>query len=191
MFRRLSLLTTLCLLAAAGVARSTTVIPPTFDQLVAEARTVFVGEVMSQRSVMDTSAQGRTIHTIVTFRVEDVWKGTLGAVTQLEFLGGTVGELTLKVSGMPTFAVDQRSVLFVSGAARSISPLVGLSYGRFRVERSTSDGIDRVRTNDGRSLGAITEIGPQRPSSFQSITPMRLSELAAAVRARQTAGRAR
>ena len=93
MFRRLSLLTTLCLLAAAGVARSTTVIPPTFDQLVAEAQTVFVGEVVSQRSVMDTSSQGRSIHTIVTFRVEDVWKGTLGAMTQLEFLGGTVGDL--------------------------------------------------------------------------------------------------
>ena len=187
MFRRLSLLTTLCLLAAAGVARSTTVIPPTFDQLVAEAQTVFVGEVVSQRSVMDTSSQGRSIHTIVTFRVEDVWKGTLGARTQLEFLGGTVGDLTIQVAGMPAFAVGQRNVLFVTGSAKSISPLVGLSYGRLRVERGTSDGVDRVRTNDGRSLGALRELGTQRTPSLQSITPMRLSDLAAAVRARQVA----
>lgn len=191
MFRRLLLLTMVCTVAAAGVARSTTVIPPTFDQLVAEAHTVFVGEVVGQRSVMDTSSQGRSIHTIVTFRVEDVWKGSVGAVTQLEFLGGTVGELTMQVAGMPTFAVGQRSVLFVTGSARSISPLVGLSYGRLRIERSSSDGVDRVRTNDGRSLGALSELGTQRPPSLQSVTPMRLSDLAAAVRARHNSGRAR
>ncbi len=188
MFRRLLLATLVCTLAATGVARSTSVIPPTFDQLVAEAQTIFVGEVISQRSVMDTSSQGRTIHTIVTFRVEDVWKGTVGAMTQLQFLGGTVGDLTLQVAGMPNFVNGQRSVLFVAGTAKSISPLVGLSYGRFRVERGTADGIDRVRTNDGRALGTLTEIGAQRPPTFQSITPMRLSDLAAAVRARQNAG---
>ena len=187
MVRRLSLLSMVCLLAAASVARATTVIPPTFDQLVAEAKTIFVGEVISQRAVMDNSSQGRSIHTIVTFRVEDVWKGSVGAVTQLEFLGGTVGDETMRVTGMPTFAVGQRSVLFVTGSAKSISPLVGLSYGRLRVEGGTADGVDRVRTNDGRSLGALSELGTQRTPSLQSITPMRLSDLAAAVRARQVA----
>lgn len=191
MFRRLLLLTTVCTVAAAGVARSTTVIPPTFDQLVAEARTIFVGDVISRRSVMDNSSRGRSIRTIVTFRVEDVWKGSVSAVTQLEFLGGTVGDETMRVAGMPVFTVGQRSVLFVTGAARSISPLVGLSSGRLRIERGTGDGIDRVRTNDGRSLGAVTELGAQRLPSFQAITPMRLSDLAAAVRARQGAGRVR
>ena len=191
MFRRLSLLTTLCLLVAAGVARSTTVIPPTFDQLVAEAQTVFVGEVMSERSVMDSSSQGRTIHTIVTFRVEDVWKGSLGVVTQLEFLGGTVGDLTMEVSGMPQFLVGQRSVLFVGSTVRAVSPLVGFMHGRFRIERDLQTGVDRVRTFDGRSLGSTLDLGAQRLPSLASITPMRLTEFATAVRTRVGVSRGR
>ena len=191
MFRRLSLLTTLCLLVAAGVARSTTVIPPTFDQLVAEAQTVFVGEVMSERSVMDSSSQGRTIHTIVTFRVEDVWKGSLGVVTQLEFLGGTVGDLTMEVSGMPQFLVGQRSVLFVGSTVRAVSPLVGFMHGRFRIERDLQTGVDRVRTFDGRSLGSTLDLGAQRLPSLASITPMRLTDFATAVRTRVGVSRGR
>ena len=192
MFRRLSLLTTLCLLAAAGVARSTTVIPPTFDQLVAEAQTVFVSEVMNVRAEWEATPSGRAIVTLVTFRVEDVWKGNVGAVTQLEFLGGEIGEIGMKVEGMPVFRLGQRDVLFVGSAVRTVSPLVGFMHGRMRVERDTVSGIDRVRTFDGRALGSVTQIGPQSAApSLASITPMRLSDLASAVRSRAAAARQR
>jgi hypothetical protein len=192
MFRRLSLLTTMCLLAAAGVARSTTVIPPTFDQLVAEAQTVFVGEVMNVRSEWDARPTGRAIVTLVTFRVEDVWKGNVGAVTQLEFLGGEIGEIGLKVEGMPVFRLGQRDVLFVGGEVRTVSPLVGFMHGRMRVERDTVSGVDRVRTFDGRALGSVAQVGPQRAApSLASVTPMRLSDLESAVRSRAGAARLR
>ena len=190
MLRRLIPLTLVCtVLFAAGVG-ATTVIPPTFDQLVAEAQSVFVGEVMSQRAVWDNSAQGRSIRTIVTFRVEDVWKGSMGVVTQLEFLGGTIGEDTMEVVGMPTFTTGQRNVLFVGDTVRAASPLVGFMHGRFRIERDLASGVDRVRTYDGRSLGSTVELGVQRPPSLASITPMRLSDFADAVRKRSGAGRA-
>lgn len=192
MFRRLSLLTLACILAAAGVARSTTIIPPSFDALVAEANTIFVGEVMNIRADWDTTPQGRVIVTLVTFRVEDVWKGTVGAVTQLAFLGGEIGDLGMKVHGMPTFRMGQRDVLFVGAEARKISPLVGLMYGRMRVEREVASGVDRVRTHDGQALGSLAQIGPQRAApTLASITPMRLSELESAVRARLGAARQR
>jgi hypothetical protein len=192
MFRRLSLLTMLCLLAAAGVARSTTVIPPSFDALVSGASTVFVGEVMNVRAEWDNTPSGRAIITLVTFRVEEVWKGSLGAVTQLEFLGGEIGEMGMKVEGMPVFRLGQRDVLFVSDEVRTVSPLVGFMHGRMRVERDTVSGIDRVRTFDGRALGSIAQIGPQRAApSLASITPMRLSDLESAVRARAAAARQR
>jgi len=192
MFRRLSLLTTLCLLAAAGVARSTTVIPPSFEALVSSANTIFVGEVMNVRAEWDTTPSGRAIITLVTFRVEEVWKGNLGAVTQLEFLGGEIGEIGMKVEGMPVFRLGQRDVLFVSNEVRTVSPLVGFMHGRMRVERDTVSGVDRVRTFDGRALGSVVQIGPQRAApSLASITPMRLSDLASAVRARAAAARQR
>lgn len=185
MFRRLSLLTLVCTVAATGVARSTTVIPPSFDALVTGASTIFVGEVMNVRSDWETTPQGRAIITFVTFRVEEVWKGNLGAVTQLEFLGGEIGEIGMRVEGMPAFKRGQRDVLFVSSEVRGVSPLVGFMHGRMRVERDTVSGVDRVRTFDGRALGSIAQLGPQRAGpSLAPITPMRLSELESAVRAR-------
>ena len=192
MFRRLSLLTTICLLAAAGVARSTTVFPPSFDALVSSAATIFVGEVMNVRSEWETTRNGRAIITLVTFRVEEVWKGNVGAVTQLEFLGGEIGVVGMKVEGMPTFRLGQRDVLFVDGAVRMVSPLVGFMHGRMRVEHDTVSRVDRVRTFDGRALGSIAQIGPQRAApSLESITPMRLSDLETAVRSRVSAARQR
>ena len=192
MLRRLSLLTAMCLLAAAGVARSTTVIPPSFDALVSSANTIFVGEVMNVRAEWEATPSGRAIITLVTFRVEDVWKGNLGAVTQLEFLGGEIGEMGMKVEGIPVFRLGQRDVLFVGGEVRTVSPLVGFMHGRMRVERDRVSGVDRVRTYDGRALGSVAQIGPQRAApSLASITPMRLSDLESAVRSRAGAARLR
>ena len=192
MFRRLLLLTMVCTVAAAGVARSTTVIPPTFDALVSSAATIFVGEVMNVRSEWETTPNGRAIITLVTFRVEDVWKGDLGAVTQLEFLGGEIGDVGMRVEGSPVFRLGQRDVLFVNSIVRAVSPLVGFMHGRMRVERDTVSGVDRVRTFDGRALGSVAQIGPQRAApSLASITPMRLAALETAVRSRLGAGRPR
>lgn len=188
--QRVSWLVLLCSLLMTGVARSTTVIPPTFESLVSTANTIFVGEVMDVRSDWVNTRQGRAIKTRVTFKVEDVWKGTSGTVTQLEFLGGTVGEMTMKVHGMPEFHEGQRSVLFVSPNVRAASPLVGFWHGRLRIERDLN-GVDRVRTHDGRSLSTPTELGNNRPSYMLSLTPMRLSDFASAVRGRVRGERAR
>jgi hypothetical protein len=190
MIRRLLPLSLICTLLMAGVARSTTVIPPTFASLVSSANTIFVGEVMDVRAEWTATSQGRAIKTYVTFKVEDVWKGAVGTVTQLEFLGGTIGETTMEVVGMPTFREGQRSVLYVSGVVRAASPLVGFYHGRMRIEKDPY-GVDRVRTYDGRSLGNPEEVAAQRPNYMSTVTPMRLSDLETAVRGRVLAGRAR
>lgn len=170
-------------LAFASVASSTTVVPPTFDALVSRASTIFVGEVMDVRSQWEDTPDGRSIITLVTFRVADVWKGSLGAVTQLEFLGGTIGETSMVVAGMPRFRIGQRDVLFVGGTARAVSPLIGMMHGRMRVDRD-GNGVDRVTTFDGRAFASTAELGPQRAADARpSVTPMRLTDLAAAVRA--------
>lgn len=180
--RRILPLSVICTLIFASVAGSTTVIPPTFDALVGGANTVFVGEVIAVRGRWVTTRQGRAIMTDVTFKVEEVWKGRAGAVTMLEFMGGTVDGVTMEVVGMPEFSVGQRNVLFVSGE-RSVSPLVGFMYGRMKVERDFS-GVDRVRTHDGRSLGNVSQLGLNRPNYMLSINAMRLADLATAVRTR-------
>ena len=187
--RRFLPLSLICTLAFVGSAGSTTVIPPTFDALVGGASTVFVGEVIAVRARWVTSPRGRAIMTDVTFRVEDVWKGRIGAVTMLEFMGGTIDGMTMEVVGMPEFTVGQRNVLFVSGE-RAASPLVGFMYGRMKIERDFS-GVDRVRTHDGRSLGDISQLGVNRPNYMRSINAMRLADLAGAVRTRAALAGAR
>ena len=189
MRRRFALLGLLCVFLPPRVASSTVVIPPSFDELVTRAQSIFVGEVIDRQSIWESTAQGRSIVTQVTFKVDDVWKGSVGPITRLEFLGGTIGEVTLEVSGVPAFAIGQRDVLFVTPDTRTISPLVGHMYGRLRVERDTVGGVDRIRAFDGRSVGGLSDIGRPRSSSFAPVTPMRLADVAEAVRARVRSGR--
>lgn len=188
--QRLFLLSLMFTALMAGPAHSTTVIPPTFESLVTLARTIFVGEAIDVRAEWIATPQGRAIRTHVTFKVEEAWKGAVGAVTELEFLGGTIGGTTMEVVGMPAFREGQRSVLFVSPEVRTASPLVGFYHGRLRIERDAS-GVDRVRTHDGRSLGQPAELGAHRSNYMLSVTPMRLADLESAVRGRVLAGIAR
>jgi hypothetical protein len=87
----------------------------------------------------------------------------------------------MEVAGMPEFLEGQRSVLFVSSQVKAISPLVGFSHGRMRIEKDPY-GVDRVRPAD---------VGAQRVDALQAATPMRLTDLATAVRGRVLAARVR
>lgn len=186
---RVAALAAAVLLTAVTATRASTVIPPTFEQLVANAQSVFVAEVVGVRAVWRDARERRVIKTLVTVRVEDVWKGSVSGTTQLEFLGGTVDGVTLEVHGVPQFRVGQRELLFVvDGGRPMVSPLVGLMHGRMRVERDPATGVDRVRTFDGRAFTSVAEIGAQRAPGVRVQTPMRLADFRSAVVAR--AGRA-
>lgn len=181
--RRLFALSLAWTLIVPAIVHPTTVKPPTFGALVAGAQVIFVGEVTNLAAAWDATPHGRAIVTRVTFRVSEVLKGSVGPMTQLEFLGGVIGEIGMKVEGMPAFRVGQRDVLFVGGIVRAASPLVGFMHGRLRVERDPG-GIDRVFTHDGQMLRGVAEIGPQRAALAGGPgVAMRLADLAAAVRA--------
>lgn len=169
----------------ATAAASVTVVPPTFDDLVARAETIFVGRVVDVRSSAVSSPDGRSIVTDVTFAVERTLKGADLAQRSLEFLGGTVGEDTLRVIGMPEFHVGDRDVLFVAERGRPASPIVGFMYGRFRIVPDPRTRVDTIRTHDGRSLGSLDEIGNRLPPA--RVAPARLvtlSDFASAVQGR-------
>ena len=155
-------------------AASTSVLAPTFEELVAGAEQVFQGRVVAVRSSRLDSRAGRAIVTDVTFSIERTLKGPLYAERSLEFLGGTVGEDTLRVEGMPTFRIGDRDVLFVNDAGRPASPIVGFMYGRFRIVRDTVRGVDMIRTHDGRPLASLADVGSARPSAAVA-TPRGLS----------------
>lgn len=77
----------------------------------ARAGAIALVETVSVRSDWQTHAQGKHIVTTVRFKVERTLKGQAGQELQLEFLGGTIGGLTMEVDGMPQFQVGDRDVL--------------------------------------------------------------------------------
>jgi hypothetical protein len=164
--RALALLVAATVLLLPARATPTTVIAPTFDEMVARAELVVLAQVVALRSVWTESRAGRTIVTDVTVSIDRTLKGPVFVQRSLEFLGGTVGDDTLQVSGMPEFHVGDRDVLFISDSGRPASPLVGFAYGRFRVVRDSATGVERIRTHDGRPLVTTTDVGNPTPPAF-------------------------
>ena len=145
-------------LFAGSPAGATTVESPGFSKLVARASSVFRGDVVGIRSELVTRGAERAIFTHVTFRVAEVIRGEpLQAEVTLEFLGGTVGDLSMEVAGMPTFEPGAREILFVERAGPQICPLVAMAYGRYRVLRDAT-GADYIARDNGAPLSRLEDV---------------------------------
>lgn len=146
-------------LAAAVGARATSVIAPTFAELVAEADAIHRGEVTAVEARKVPAPDGReVIKTFVTFAVTETLKGPARDTVTLEFLGGTVGRQRLTVSGMPRFNVGDRDFVFVQGNGAQFCPLVAVMHGRYRVQRDAATARDYIARADGRPLADLAEI---------------------------------
>lgn len=178
--RSVAFVCVLAFVAAARPASPTTITAPTFDELVLRAESVVVARVVALQSARLDSRAGRSIVTDVTVAIERTLKGPAYAQRSYQFLGGTVGDDTLTVDGMPQFHVGDRDVLFINETGRPASPVVGFAYGRFRIVRDTATGVDMVRTHDGRPLVSTADIGNGRPPA--RVAPARTLPLADFVR---------
>jgi len=154
----------------------------TFAELVKRAQHIFVGEVVAVGSFRADRRGEARIRTRVTFSVDDRLRGS-GIVTVLEFLGGTVGDLTLEVADMPRFSVGERYVVFALDGDRWVNPVVGFTQGLLRVSQDARDGTPRVLTAARSPLSSVTAIGrtPLRVSPTMS-EPMLLPVFVDAIR---------
>src|SRR5438309_3436496 len=148
-------------LVAACAALATTVIPPSFDDLVGRAEMIFQGTVTDVRSEWTGEGAQRHIMSYVTVKVEETIKGNPGASVTLQMLGGTVGAETMEVADAPKFKVGDRDILFVENNGTQFIPLVGIMHGRFRVQKDES-GRDVVLTNDGAPLTDVNQLGKDK-----------------------------
>ena len=173
-----------CLLLSA-IPHATTVLPPSFQELVGEAEIVFEGDVVDTRSRATTYDGNEVIYTDVTFRVARTLKGQPGSVVSLQFLGGKVGDRGMKVYGMPTFARGDHDVIFAITSQPLISPLVRLMHGRVRVVRDGGTAAqESVRLYDGTPLRQVATFGAITRQDALSQTPaLSLTAFEAAVSA--------
>lgn len=151
-------------LAAAGPAFSTTVLAPRFEALVDHAELIFTGHVIAQRSEWRNQNGQKSIVTLVTFGVQQIHKGRAGNTVTLQFLGGTIGDVTLQVAEMPRFNSGERVVLFVAENGLAASPVLGFFHGRFSLRRG-ADGREEVLQHSGVPVVTVSDIGRTREKS--------------------------
>ncbi len=167
-----TLLLTLGALLTWSVAQATTVIPPTFDQLVDRAEVIFQGTVTGVSSQWTGEGSQRHIVTFVTFKVDESIKGEAGATYTMRMLGGTVGDQTMEVTDSPKFAAGDRDILFVENNGRQFVPLVGIMYGRFHVQQENGTGREIVATEHGAPVSDLAAMGREdAPAASKSSTP--------------------
>lgn len=156
------------LVLAFSRAFATSVIAPSFDELVSRADLIFTGQVISQKSEWRNIDGQRSIVTLVQFGVEQVHKGRAGLTVKLQFLGGAIGAVTLDVSDMPKFTQGERVVLFVEKNSVNASPLIGFFHGKFLVYKDAS-GRDAVLKHNGQALVDVAELGRSKRAGSDPI----------------------
>ena len=173
---------TALLLLMASPALATSLIPVSFDEMVAGSQAIVHGRVSAVGGEM--SGDRRSISTLVTVDVADDLKGELGSQVTFRVPGGRVGRYRRIIVGAPVFAEGDEVVVFLTARAPSIPYLFGLSQGVYRVARDAAGR--RVVTQpilpDGASAERVVRGEPAR-------RPLPVTEFAARVRAILERGR--
>lgn len=139
-------------------ALASSVLQVTFDELVRSSELVFEGRVVNKRAAFDKRG---SIKTYVTFEVLDVYKGAhSGRTLELPFLGGTVGDLTMKVSDLEAPDIGETGIYFVESMANPPAhPLYGWDQGHFLVRTNQADRTDHVFSLTGKPVSGFQSGG--------------------------------
>ena len=149
----------LLLLAVATLCRATSVIPPSFPELVSEADAIYRGRVTDLQARRATAPDGTAIiKTYVTVAIDRTLKGAERREIVLEFLGGTIGDESMVVTGTPKFNLGGAEYAFVQRNGVQFCPLVAMGHGRYRVLRDPATARDHLARDNGVPLTDLAEI---------------------------------
>ncbi len=168
---------------------ATTVVPPSFDQLVGQADYVVRAVVKSVNSEWQIEGQNRHIITKVELDVKEVIKGSPPNPLVLEMLGGRIGSIEMKVEGAPNFFVGDEDILFVHGNGQQVIPLVAIMHGQYLVQHDAKTGEERVLRSNGVPLYSEKDVSlPMTRSSAANAQtantpPLSVSDFARKIRA--------
>jgi hypothetical protein len=170
----------ICFLSVTGSLQATTVIPPTFDELVGRAEVIFQGSVTDVRSQWVGEGGQRHIVTYVTFKVEDAIKGNPGGSYSIRMLGGTVEGHTMEVSDSPKFKKGDRDILFVEHNGQQFIPLVGIMHGRYHIIRGEG-GREIMATNSGEPVSDVATLHKEEHAAASEKAALSPAQFRAAI----------
>jgi hypothetical protein len=166
--------TAAALVALASPASASIVVALDLPGMVSRADHIAVVDVTSVTSAWD--ANHERILTTVDLTVVDRWKGADPATHfRIVQLGGTVGDLTMTVSGISRFSVGERALVFLRGTPEQAGVL-GMAQGKRVVRRDAGTGAWMV---DAPDRAGATFIRTAPASGAAPLIEMRARPLAA------------
>ena len=145
------------ILISACLVQATTVQRLSLEDMTKKSNSIVLGRVRASRVYWS----GNVILTTTTINVTETIKGQVSRDIEVTTVGGTVGDTTLHVSGMPAFQSGEDAVVFVEKSG-VFSTVVGLAQGKFTVDNgevaNTVTDLQFPDGNGGRPLKMPLEI---------------------------------
>jgi hypothetical protein len=130
------------LTAMAAPMEAVTVVPMTFEELVAESVAVVYARVTDVRG--QWTQDRRAIDSLIALEPLKYFKGDLGETVIMRLPGGTASGVINVIPGAPSLRSGDLVVLFLTSRGPSIPTTLGLGQGIFRVAHDAAVGGLRV-----------------------------------------------
>lgn len=175
MKRAVTLLLVTCLVLMGGTLRATSVVPPSFSELVNGADYVVRAKVKSVASeVINRNGRDR-IYTKVELEVLEVIAGMPPTPLVLTMLGGRVGDRAMTIEGAPEFVVGAEDILFIRDNGKAVYPLYAMMHGQYPLLKEEK-GAKRAYVNRSNLVPLLSTDEVAQPMA-QGTTAERLRRL--------------
>jgi hypothetical protein len=133
-------------------AQSTTLQTASLKQLAQGADLIVRGRIVEVKS--EKSVDRASIVTRIKVSVDRQWKGPKLAAVTLRQPGGSVGEITQAVSGLPQFSLGEDVLVFLEKQEDGSLATVGGKQGKFAVKTDPQSGKEIIVDVTGKSQPA-------------------------------------
>jgi hypothetical protein len=135
-------------------APATTVLKMSIEKMSLEAVAVIVGDVVDTKSAW--TPEQTTIYTTITITVTKCVAGECPDTVRIKQRGGTAGETTLYIPGMPKFSQGQKVLLFLDHSYEGEPghhSVIGMCQGMFAIEKKEGEEMLAVQQGGAALAG--------------------------------------
>jgi len=160
----------IALFLIAATLHATTVIPMSVERLTEASSRVVMAQ--AQDSWTELSADKKLIYTVTRFAVQKSYKGQPAETVLVRSMGGRMGNIEQKVSGVRSWRSGERAVLFLRESVVNDGTLAvtGIMQGDFRFvrdiatgEQYVSNGVPDVESFDAQTRKTSVYTGSKLP----------------------------
>lgn len=138
-------LAALALVAASFAASNSFALATTLKRMSVTALSRAAHTVVRARCITSSTRwEAGEIWTFTTLDVEETWKGSAPAQITIRLLGGSAGNFTSTVSGVPRFSPGEDLILFLERTPAQDFSIVSWVQGTFRIGLNRTTGEETI-----------------------------------------------